>query len=60
MVDAALEHYPEVMAPVLAEIPMGRPGRTEEVGRVVAFLCSDAASFISGHSLAIDGALLAH
>lgn len=59
MIDAALAHYPEVMAPVLAQIPMGRPGRADEVGRVVAFLCSDAASFISGHSLAIDGALLA-
>jgi NAD(P)-dependent dehydrogenase (short-subunit alcohol dehydrogenase family) len=60
MVDDAMANYPEVMTPVLAEIPMGRPGRAEEVGRVVAFLCSDAASFISGHSLAIDGGQLAH
>lgn len=59
MVDDAMAHHPEVMTPVLAQIPMGRPGRAEEVGQVVAFLCSDAASFISGHSLAIDGGQLA-
>ncbi|MDC0672753.1 SDR family NAD(P)-dependent oxidoreductase [Nannocystis radixulma] len=59
MVDDALANYPAVMAPVIAAIPMGRPGRADEVGRAVAWLCSDEASFISGHSLAIDGAQLA-
>jgi NAD(P)-dependent dehydrogenase (short-subunit alcohol dehydrogenase family) len=56
MVDHTLAHHPDLMAPIIAAIPMGRPGRADEVGRAVAWLCSDAASFISGHSLAIDGA----
>jgi NAD(P)-dependent dehydrogenase (short-subunit alcohol dehydrogenase family) len=59
MVDWTLAHHPEVMEPVIAEIPMGRPGRSEEVGQAVAWLCSDAAAFVTGHSLAVDGGQLA-
>lgn len=33
----------------------GRGGTPEEMGRVVAFLASDDASFVSGHSLIADG-----
>jgi len=39
--------------------PMGRVGEPEEVSQVVVWLCSDAASFITGHSLPIDGGLVA-
>ena len=35
--------------------PMGRIGQAEEVATAVVYLCSDKASFITGHSLAIDG-----
>jgi 3-oxoacyl-[acyl-carrier protein] reductase len=34
----------------------GRLGDPEDFGRIVAFLCSDAASFISGTALQVDGA----
>jgi 3-oxoacyl-[acyl-carrier protein] reductase len=37
------------------ELPFGRFGRPEEVGDVVAFLCSDRASWISGTSIVVDG-----
>jgi NAD(P)-dependent dehydrogenase (short-subunit alcohol dehydrogenase family) len=40
-------------------MPMRRIGRPEEVARAVVWLCSDAASFISGTTLPIDGAKLA-
>ncbi|WP_287525641.1 SDR family oxidoreductase [Okeania sp. SIO2C2] len=35
--------------------PIGRLGKPEEVANAVVWLCSDAASFITGHSLTIDG-----
>jgi len=40
---------------VLRELPFGRFGRAQEVGAVVAFLASPAASWISGASIPVDG-----
>jgi NAD(P)-dependent dehydrogenase (short-subunit alcohol dehydrogenase family) len=40
-------------------MPMRRIGRTDEVANAVVWLCSDAASFITGTTLAIDGGKLA-
>ena len=39
--------------------PMGRVGQPEEISQAVVWLCSDAASFITGHALPIDGGLVA-
>jgi NAD(P)-dependent dehydrogenase (short-subunit alcohol dehydrogenase family) len=39
--------------------PIGRIGRVEEVAEAVLWLCSDKASFVTGHSLLIDGGFTA-
>ena len=40
-----------------ARIPMGRYGTPEEVGRLIAFLASDAASYITGQNIRVDGGI---
>lgn len=47
----------EVLARWGRNHPIGRVGRPEEIGRLVTFLCSDDASFITGASYVIDGGL---
>jgi NAD(P)-dependent dehydrogenase (short-subunit alcohol dehydrogenase family) len=39
--------------------PVGRMGTPEEVAATVVWLCSDAASFVTGHTMAVDGGFLA-
>lgn len=44
---------------IAAMHPMNRIGEAQEVADAVVFLCSDKASFITGHALAVDGGYLA-
>ena len=47
----------EILTAVRKEIPLGRLGDPQDVADSVLFLASDAASFITGHVLAVDGGL---
>jgi 3-oxoacyl-[acyl-carrier protein] reductase len=48
----------EIKSASLAAIPLGRLGRPEEFGRVAAFLCSDATSYMTGSSVLVDGGMV--
>jgi NAD(P)-dependent dehydrogenase (short-subunit alcohol dehydrogenase family) len=48
-------HNPEANAQFLASLPVGRWGKVEEIGALAAYLCSDAAGFITGTDILIDG-----
>jgi NAD(P)-dependent dehydrogenase (short-subunit alcohol dehydrogenase family) len=51
---------PEAMKSFLAEQPIGRAGRPEEIASVVLWLCSAASSFVLGVALPVDGGFTAH
>jgi len=59
MTTSVLTAEPEVRAKMIAQVPMGREGRREEVGYAVLFLASDEASYITGTELVVDGGFLA-
>ena len=51
----ALMTNPEVNAQFLANLPVRRWGKVEEIGALACYLCSDAAGFITGTDILIDG-----
>jgi NAD(P)-dependent dehydrogenase (short-subunit alcohol dehydrogenase family) len=59
MMDETFERFPGFRESLLGFVPMGRMGRPAEVAAAIAWLSSDASSFITGECLAVEGGLLA-
>lgn len=59
MIDRLLAATPEAEASFVAGTPLGRLGRPEEIAEAVVWLCSDRASFVTGHNMVVDGGFTA-
>ena len=55
MMDRFSGGTPEGRERVIAQEPVGRMGKPEEIAAAVLWLCSDAASFVTGHAMVVDG-----
>jgi 3-oxoacyl-[acyl-carrier protein] reductase len=56
MVDQLLTE--DVRERILARIPLGRIAEPDDVARLALFLASEASSFITGETIAVDGGFL--
>ena len=60
MVDGAIAAHPEIgVKMTTVDVPTGRLADPMEIGRVAVWLCSDDASYVTGHALAADGGWVA-
>jgi NAD(P)-dependent dehydrogenase (short-subunit alcohol dehydrogenase family) len=49
------DSYEAGLADWAADVPLGRVGEPDELGETVAWLCSDAASYVTGTAVPVDG-----
>lgn len=59
MVERLFQNNPQAGERIAALEPIGRLGKPEEIAEAVVWLCSDAASFVTGLPMAVDGGLIA-
>ncbi|NOT57759.1 MAG: SDR family oxidoreductase [Deltaproteobacteria bacterium] len=59
MQDPVIQGDPEIEAQIGARHPIGRMGTAEEVAAAIHWLCSDAASFVTGAAMTVDGGYVA-
>ena len=59
MMDETFARFPGFRERLVGFVPMGRMGAASEVAAAIAWLASDAASFVTGEALTVEGGLLA-
>ena len=59
MLKTAVAGNPDAIGALIAAQPAGRLGMPSEIGEAAVWLCSDRASFVTGHAMAVDGGLVA-
>jgi NAD(P)-dependent dehydrogenase (short-subunit alcohol dehydrogenase family) len=59
MLARMLEQKPDLEAKLISRVPLRRLGTTAEIAQAAIYLFSDAAAFITGHSLVMDGGIMA-
>jgi len=57
-IESYFEHAPGIREATIATHAMRRLGEPEEIADAVAWLCSDRASFVTGHAMVVDGGVL--
>ena len=55
MYERRVGNDPETTARIIAEIPLHRLGQPQDIAEAVVWLCSEGASFVTGHALVVDG-----
>jgi NAD(P)-dependent dehydrogenase (short-subunit alcohol dehydrogenase family) len=53
--NTTLMNDPQLNAQILSKVPLGRWGDPKDIGKLVRFLCSEDASYITGTDILIDG-----
>ncbi len=59
MLGRLLHQRPEMEQRFASSEPLKRLGEPAEIGEAVAWLCSDMASYVTGHAMSVDGGYLA-
>ncbi len=59
MMERITNDQPQLGEALVAAEPIGRTGRPEEIAESVVWMCSDAASFVTGHAMSVDGGFVA-